>query len=346
MSRSIPAVAAQDRASRVAGELLRALRGRRSKPGFSRRLGYASNIAQRWEAGISWPAAPRFFAHCERLGLDVRAAVSRFLRRDPPFLRQPGLASPEGVGALLSDLRGKAPIQELVERSGYNRFSVSRWLKGSASPRLPELLCLVEACTRRLPDFVAELVDPELVPSLAQQWRALQRAREGVYTRPWSHAVLRALELQAPPGAAAQLAFVAGRTGLTPEHVASELAFLHATGQVAKTRRGYRPRGQHVVDTGGRAERALQLKLSWSRLALERLAAGAPGHVGYSLFAVSRADLRRIRQLQLEYVRALSAIVAGSREPECVALYAAQLLDLAKDDNVFAEHERPAPGGR
>lgn len=28
--------------------------------------------------------------------------------------------------------------------TGYNRFSVSRWLKGSAVPRLPELLCLVE----------------------------------------------------------------------------------------------------------------------------------------------------------------------------------------------------------
>jgi transcriptional regulator with XRE-family HTH domain len=344
MSPDSAAITAQERAARVARELLCALRGRRSKPAFSRRLGYASNIAQRWEAAVSWPAAPRFFAVCERVGLDVRAAMSRFLRRDPAFLREPGLTLPGGVAALLADLRGKTPIRELAERSGYNRFSISRWLKGAASPRLPELLCLVEACTRRLPDFVAELVDPERLPSLAEEWRALQRAREGVYTRPLSHAVLRALELPAPASAAAQVALVARRTGLSVEQVASELEFLHAAGQIGKTRRGFRHLGKNVVDTGGQAQRALELKLTWSRLALERLAAGAPGHVGYSLFSVSRADLRRIRQLQLEYVRALSAIVANSHRSECVGLYAAQLLDLADaEDNVFAGHELPAP---
>jgi transcriptional regulator with XRE-family HTH domain len=327
----------------IAQELLRALRGRRSKPGFSRRLGYASNIAQRWEAGVSWPAAPRFFSICESVGVDVRAAMSRFLRRDPAFLSGSGLTLPGGVGALLADLRGKTPIRELVERSGYNRFSISRWLKGSASPRLPELLCLVDACTRRLPDFVAELVEPESLPSLAEEWRALQRAREGVYTRPLSHAVLRALELPAAPSAAAQLTQVARRTGLTRGQVESELIFLHAAGQIQKTRRGYRHLGKNVVDTGGQAQRALELKLVWSRLALDRLAAGTPGHVGYSLFSVSRADMRRIRQLQLEYVRALSAIVANSQRSECVGLYAAQLLDLADaEDNVFAGHELPA----
>lgn len=346
MSPDSAAIRAQSQAARISRELLRALRGRRSKPGFSRRLGYASNIAQRWEASVSWPAAPRFFAICERMGIDVRAAMSRFLRRDPGFLSAPGLTQPAGVGALLADLRGKTPILELVERSGYNRFSISRWLKGSASPRLPELLCLIDASTRRLPDFVAELVDPELLPSLASEWQALQRAREGVYTRPWSHAVLRALELQAPASAAAQVALVARQTGLSREQVASELEFLHASGQVAKTRRGFQHRGQSVVDTGGQAQRALELKLTWSRLALERLAAGAPGHVGYSLFSVSRADLRRIRQLQLEYVRALSAIVASSQQSECVALYSAQLLDLAgAEDNVFAGHELPASAG-
>jgi hypothetical protein len=52
--------------------------------------------------------------------------------------------------------------------------------------------------------------------------------------------------------------------------------------------------------------------------------------------------LRRIRQLQFEHVRALSAIVASSRQSECVGSYAARLLDLADaDDNVFAGHELP-----
>src|SRR5687767_6269673 len=72
---------------RVASELLRALRGnKRSRPGFSRHLGYKSNIAQRWETGLAWPTAETFFQSCARLRVDVKAALAQFLRRNPPWL--------------------------------------------------------------------------------------------------------------------------------------------------------------------------------------------------------------------------------------------------------------------
>jgi hypothetical protein len=333
----------QERALRASRQLLRALRGRRTKPAFSRHLGYKSNVAQRWESGVSWPTATSFFDVCQRLRIDTRVAISRYLRRDPPWLAQLGLGSAAGVAAFLSDLRGRTPIGVLASASGYNRFSISRWLKGSAVPRLPELLCLIEVCTRRLVDFVAELVDPEQLPSLASEWRALTLAREGMFNRPGSHAVLRALDLPAPRGAGRQVAELARKTGLSVDQVTEELEFLVSTSQVQKTRAGYRAEGQAVVDTGGQAERALQLKLSWTEFAVERLRGGAPGHVGYSLFSVSRANMVKIRHLQLEYVRALSAIIASPEPSECVGLYCAQLLDLAvAEDNVFAGHELPA----
>jgi hypothetical protein len=98
------------------------------------------------------------------------------------------------------------------------------------------------------------------------------------------------------------------------------------------------------VDTGGQAERALELKLTWTQFAVDRLRARAPGHVGYSLFSVSRANMVKIRHLQLEYVRAMSALIASPEPSECVGLYCAQLLDLAlPEDNVFAGHELPVP---
>jgi hypothetical protein len=334
----------QVRAQRAARELLRALRGRRTKPAFSRHLGYKSNVAQRWESGVSWPTATSFFDICQRLRIDTRAAVSRYLRRDPPWLGQLGLRSAAGVASFLSDLRGRTPIGALATASGYNRFSISRWLKGSAVPRLPELLCMIEVCTRRLADFIAELVDPEQMPSLAPEWRALTLAREGMFSRPGSHAVLRALDLAAPRGAGRQIAQLSRKTGLPVEQVAEELEFLVTTSQVLKTRAGYRAHGQAVVDTGGQAERALELKLAWTQFAVDRLRARAPGHVGYSLFSVSRANMVKIRHLQLEYVRALSALIASPEPSECVGLYCAQLLDLAvPEDNVFAGHELPVP---
>jgi hypothetical protein len=87
-------------------------------------------------------------------------------------------------------------------------------------------------------------------------------------------------------------------------------------------------------------QRARALKLSWAEFALERLRAGAPGQCGYNLFSISRADLRRLHEIQLSYVREMQAVIAASSSSECVALYCSQLLDLAP-----AEHNAfKAPG--
>jgi len=51
------------------------------------------------------------------------------------------------------------------------------------------------------------------------------------------------------------------------------------------------------------------------------------------LFAASRADLTRLRELQLQYVRAMQDIVARSEPSECVGLYCVQLLDLKASGN-------------
>lgn len=62
----------------LAIELLRALRGRRSQTAFSKRLGYKSNIAQRWESGHSLPTAASFLTCCMRLGIDVAGCFDRY----------------------------------------------------------------------------------------------------------------------------------------------------------------------------------------------------------------------------------------------------------------------------
>lgn len=54
----------------------------------------------------------------------------------------------------------------------------------------------------------------------------------------------------------------------------------------------------------------------------------APGHCGHSLFAIGKRDLVRLRDLHVEYVRAMQDIIATSSKNECVALFCAQLFDL------------------
>jgi len=83
-----------------------------------------------------------------------------------------------------------------------------------------------------------------------------------------------------------------------------------------------------AVDTSQDPRRARELKAAWTATALERMRAGAEGSFGYSLFAVSRADLQRLRNIHLEYVRAMQRVIADSSPSECVGLYCAQLLSL------------------
>jgi hypothetical protein len=230
---------------------------------------------------------------------------------------------------MLRHLRGKTPIVRVAELSGRNRYSVASWLDGTAEPKLPDFLRLVDVNGRRLLDLLAALEDPAQLPSVKGRWQQLQRARETAYEMPFSHAVLRALELEGsarPSGS--QASWLAKRLGVAKPEVVQALQLLVATGQVRETARGFRLMEVTAIDTSQDPERAHALKLAWTTTALERLRTHSPGWYGYSVFAVSRADLKRLQTLQLQYVRAMQDVIAGSGPSECVGLYCAQLLDL------------------
>jgi transcriptional regulator with XRE-family HTH domain len=327
----------------LAADLMRHLRGpKRSRPGFSRFLGYRSNIAQRWETGLCAPTITSFFEFCKRLGVDVNGCVATFLRREPPWLGAAAFDTRESVAMLLSELRGRARLSEIAGRANSNRYTISRWVKGRATPKLPEFLQLIDACNGRVLDFVATFAAPETLPSAAARWRELSSSRELAYTHPLAHAVLRALELHGYQRRKSEAEpYLARKLGMSREEVQRSLELLAASGQARKTRHGWAARGGAVVDTGADPTRARQLKLEWARLAIARLETGSPGHCGYSVFAVAREDLRRLREVQLAYIREMQSIIAASKQSDCVGLYCVQLIDMAAaEGNVF----RSAPG--
>ncbi len=325
-------------------ELLIALRGsRRSRPGFSKHLGYRSNIAQRWETGLCSPTAGDFFAICTRLRIDVKARLVHFLRNEPDWLPTASLDDATGLSAFLGELRGRTRVVVIAKRTGFNRFSVSRWFKGAAMPRLPELLALVEACCGRCVDFVDEFVEAEALPSIAVRAEALRLSREVAYQHPIAHAVLRALDLEgAPRKPQALLRFLSRHLAITPEEAQQSLDVLVRANQIRRTKAGYRTTEAFLVDTGGDPSRARSLRLSWAQLALTRLAQSSQGQCGYRLFSISREDLRKLHELQLAYAREMSTLITNSKSNECVALYCVQLLDLAEPSlNTFAGLQPP-----
>lgn len=314
---------------RIARELVRALRGQRTRAELSRRAGYRSNVVHRWEAGECWPSASRFLQLRAYVRKSRGSWIQAFLHKAPPWAANLDENGPEAVAAFLQHVRGKTPILRIAEIAERNRYSVSRWLDGSTEPRLPDFLRLVDACSRRLVDLIGVLEDPALIPSLRERWELQQLARKAAYDHPWSQAVLRALELEdMPTGVSAQEAYIARKLGVSHEVVRESLVVLKRLAQVTKSRNGYVPRRVMTIDTGSDPVRARDLKIAWTSTALERLRADAPGAYGWNVFAISAADMTRLNNVHLQYVRAMREIIASSSKSECVGLYCAQLLDL------------------
>jgi transcriptional regulator with XRE-family HTH domain len=310
-------------------ELLRALRGGRSQSGFARRLGYRSNVVHAWESGRSFPTAARALEAAERVGADV-AGACRALHRELPEAVSGSWASRPGVAQWLSSLRRGAKLRELSERSGRNRFQISRWLAGTAEPRLPDFLCLIEALSFRLVDFLAALVPPGQLPSIAERHRALHEARRATYREPWSQAVLRVLETERYRALPAHDGALVGRwLGIDAARVERSVDALIVTGQARRTGPRYEPtHDSPTLDTRQDPAAARALREHWSEVALERQRAGAEGLFSHALIGVSEADLEQLRSLQKDYYQKVRAVVARSAPVERVALLNLSLVRL------------------
>lgn len=334
--------------SLLARELVHSLRGKRPCSVLSRRAGYRSNVVYRWEQGQAWPHASAFFRFYEvATRTPASGVLDRFFAR---HVGPHGSHSPTNTGAvaaLLRNLSGKTPLIAISRASGINRFTLSRWMKGSAEPRLPELLQLVETLSRRLLDFLAALVDPATLPSISRRWDKLQTARAVAYGEPLSHAVLRALELEQCATSTLPLEETLQRKlGLPIEDIQRCVQALKVAGLVRKRGKRLTPESLHRVDTRADPDGARTIKLAWTEQAVARFRAGAPGAYGFSLFAISRDNLRRLRSLHLEYVRAMQSLIAEPQVNDCVGLYCAQLLDLdCTSDNTFTHDAEIAASG-
>jgi hypothetical protein len=240
----------------------------------------------------------------------------------------------QAVALFLNELRGKVTVLSIAESADINRYSVSRWLSGSAQPRLPQFLRMVEVMSRRLLDFVACCCDPSQLRSVAGPWQRLELARDSAYKMPWSHAVLRALELESSQKGM-QRARLLERLGIGAQELDAALHVLAETGQIVKVRGKWQPRQVINVNTAHDRARAHALKVRWTETALQRMRANAPGNYGYSLFSASKKDMKRLREIHLEYVRAMQGVLAQTSPAECVGLYCAQLLDFGTVDNAL-----------
>ena len=305
--------------SLAARQLLRAIRGKRSQIAFARKLGYRANPIADWEAARRTPTARRALQACRSVGIDVRAALTRFHAAEPP-----DIDDAQSLAAWLEVVRGKTSVTELAKHSGCSRHQLSRWLSGNAEPRLHEWLRALDAMTGRVSDLVAALVPIERVPSLHRVYTRREAARQLAYDEPWTEAILRVLE------ASEYGALPAHRPGFIAQCLGIELATetrclqkLLRADVIRRSGARYRTFGSLTVDTRSVAA----LKAHWARTALERIAdPGADDFFAYNVFSASSQDMDRIRELLRATYRQIRAIVSSTAADERVALFNLQLM--------------------
>lgn len=313
----------------LAAELARALRGRRSQPALSRRLGFTSNVVYAWESGRRAAAASVFFRLAALGKIDVAAALAGFA--GDAGLRGLDFGSPSASAQLLRALRADRPLSEIARAVDADRTTVARWFEGETEPRLPELLRYVDATTQRLLEFVSLFADPSALASTRKRYADLLAQRRLAYELPWSHAVLRALELDAyralprhEPG------FIARCVGISREDETRCLRALAAAKQIAFEHGRYKITRVLTVDTRPNEEENRRLKLHWASVGQQRLEAGAPRGAlfSYNLFPIDERGFERIRRLHVEYYERIREIVAESSTADRVVLMNMQLVPL------------------
>lgn len=317
----------------LACELVRAVRGKHSQTAVSRWLGYATNALYRWESGQDAPTAARFFTLATRCKVDVATALHRFWRGS--VYERVDLTEPNGVSALLRQLRGNVPIATIAQRAGATRSQVSRWLSGATEPRLPQFLAVVEASSLRLLDLVAELVDPAQLPSVSEAHRTLDALRQAAHSAPWTQAILRCLELKDFDASCdATAGWIAKRVGIDEAEVNKGLTLLELTGQIERRDMRFHIGRTLALDTRRDAESSRAQRAFWLEVGQQRLKAARPGLWSYNVFGVSKADLDRLRELHASYYSQMRAIIASSEPVETVAVACSQIfsLDASSDE--------------
>jgi transcriptional regulator with XRE-family HTH domain len=316
----------------LARELLRELRGKRSQTAFSRHLGYKSNVLYTWESGRRSPTAETFFRVATKSRVDWPTQLRLFLGSAPQWLPKKPVAQGTWLVPFLEELRGSVPLMEVARRMNIHRATVSRWLNGKAEPKLPEFLHLVDVMSERLVDFVALFVEPSRLPACTEAWSELLAQREVAYHLPWSHAVMRVLELSEYRGLPVhEVGYVSRKLSIPLGVETLCLERLAAAGLIVKRQRRWEVVRVLTVDTRAQPEAGRALKSHWAHVGLERLMALEPNKVdlfSYNLFAVSESDWLRIRERHIAYFQELRAIVAQSSPAERVVLVNLQLLRL------------------
>jgi hypothetical protein len=308
----------------IARQVLRALRGHRSQAALSKRLGFRSNVAAKWESGQRMPTAQEALAYGTRLKLDPLPALESLNRNAAAAL---GDGAVPDLGAWLRALKGTQLLGTIADRSGLSRYSVGRMLAGQSEPRLPQFLALLDAITDRVEDFVDGWVGVEHVPLLEPRLRRTRAARAALFQRPLCLAVMCLLDtVGLRCERTAQLSLLCQLLERSPVEIEACLDILVEGGVIRLAEDRYVTAGALTVDAHSSPDQERAARHFWTGVGHERTARLRPDDLcSYNVFSVARKDYARLKELQREFYRGARALIAASEPTEVAGLLVVQL---------------------
>lgn len=324
---------------RLASELLRALRGKRSQVAFSRRLGFKSNVAYAWESGRRFPTAAEAMRAATRCGHVLEDALLRYRQIHLGGRPLPDLEDPDEVAAFLRVLSGSAQIAELARRCGKNRHAVARWLSGETRVRLPDFLRFLQAVNRSALTFVDGFVSPAALPSAREQWERVQAMGSLLFDRPETLLVFVGLGLstyRALPRH--RVGWLSAQLGLSVAQERAALSALRDAGVIAWNGRRWRIDDASELDTRRYPQVVLDIKRFFAGLGMGRI--GDEGEVfNYVLLSVEEHELEELYELQREVIGRIRAIAVRKRNSTRPVLVNLQIapLDAAAEERLRNE---------
>lgn len=286
-------------------ETLRALRGKRAQSNLSRLLGYSFNQVYLWETGrraVHW-------ADFEKLC----AVLKRPLHEN---LQQHFQIKETGIQNLLRSTMKSRKQKDVAKALGLPESRLSRWMRGISDPPLWEVFRILHFVHQNFPEFIDDLAGPGRIESLQPIIARHRLLRETLYDLPFTAAVAPALGLKGylalkkhEPG------FLADRLGISLEQETKALKALEETGQIEVKEGKYKLKSFYINTTQDRA-RFLAVAHYWSgRAAKLPKRPGQKSMFGYRVFGITESAIAKIRQAQIDYYNALTAIIRKEEGP-------------------------------
>ncbi len=121
---------------KLAAELLRNMRGKRSRPALARRLQTDPNVIYMWETGARAPRTSVLFQMAAATRVDI-GRLKSFLAPAAMAFARPDRWGAKEIASLLAVVTKGATAMEIARTTGTDRSTVARWRVGGAATANP-----------------------------------------------------------------------------------------------------------------------------------------------------------------------------------------------------------------